>query len=130
MLPPPPGTLSTITGCPRRSASPLPTCRATASVNPPGGYGTIRWIGRSGYAALWRAKRGYSLMVLERDYYGSHSSGINFGAVRRHGRPLTQLPLAARAGEIWAKLPEIIGTDGGFVRCGHLKLARNEIELS
>ena len=83
-----------------------------------------------GSAALALARRGLSVMVLERDYYGSHSSGVNFGAVRRQGRPLAQLPLAARANEIWAKLPELIGTDGGFVRCGHLKLARNEIELA
>ena len=55
-----------------------------------------------GSAALWLAKRGYSVMVLERDYYGSHSSGINFGAVRRQGRPVSQLPIAARADEIWA----------------------------
>lgn len=83
-----------------------------------------------GSAALWLAKKGLSVMVLERDYYASHSSGINFGALRRQGRPLAQLPLAARAHEIWAKLPELIGTDGGLVRCGHLRLARNEIELS
>ena len=83
-----------------------------------------------GAAALSLARRGFSVLLLERDYYGSHSSGINFGAVRRQGRPMSQVALAARAREIWAQLPDVIGTNGGFARCGHLTIARNEIELS
>ncbi len=83
-----------------------------------------------GSAALALRRSGLSVMLLERDYYGSHSSGVNFGGVRRLGRPLAQLPLAARAQEIWPRLPSLIGTDGGFVRSGHLKLARNRTGLA
>ena len=83
-----------------------------------------------GSAALALCRSGLSVMLLERDYYGSHSSGVNFGGVRCLGRPLTQLPLASRAQEIWARLPELIGTDGGYIRSGHLNLARNEVEMA
>src|SRR5688572_21286378 len=43
--------LSTITGCPTRSASLSPTARATVSLTPPGGLSAITRIGRSGYSA-------------------------------------------------------------------------------
>ena len=51
MLPPPPATFSITTGCFSRSASTAATCRPTASVSPPGGYGTMILIGFSGHAA-------------------------------------------------------------------------------
>ena len=48
MLPPPPPTFSMTTGCLTRSERDFPTCLATASVRPPGGYGTMMWMGFSG----------------------------------------------------------------------------------
>ena len=43
-----PGLLSTITGCLTFSARRWPTCRATGSVTPPGGNGTMIVIGLAG----------------------------------------------------------------------------------
>ncbi|CFW03382.1 Uncharacterised protein [Bordetella pertussis] len=43
-----PGLLSTTTGCPSSACSRWATARATTSVPPPGGYGTIRCTGRAG----------------------------------------------------------------------------------
>jgi len=80
-------------------------------------------------AALALAKAGRCVLVLERDLCGSRSSGINYGGVRRQGRPLSQLPLAARAHEIWARLPQLIGIDGEYQRSGHFKLARNAADM-
>ncbi|NBA94684.1 FAD-binding oxidoreductase [Pseudomonas sp. R5(2019)] len=80
-------------------------------------------------AALALARRGRSVVLLERDFCGSHSSGVNYGGVRRQGRPLHQLPLSQRAHEIWSELPELIGIDGEYVRSGHLKLARSHADL-
>jgi sarcosine oxidase subunit beta len=76
-------------------------------------------------AALALCRSGRSVVLLERDFCGSHSSGVNYGGVRRQGRPLSQLPLSQRAHEIWGRLPELIGIDGEYQRSGHLKLARS-----
>lgn len=81
-------------------------------------------------AALALRRRGVAVVVLERDLCGSRSSGVNYGGVRRQGRPLTQLPLAQRAHQIWAQLPRLIGTDGEYQRTGHFKIARSEADLA
>ncbi|MCZ8285350.1 MAG: FAD-dependent oxidoreductase, partial [Bacteroidia bacterium] len=74
-------------------------------------------------AALFLRRMGLSVVLLERDLCGSRSSGVNYGGVRRQGRPLSQLPLSQRAQGLWAQLPELIGTDGEYTRSGHLKIA-------
>lgn len=52
-------------------------------------------------AALTLARAGQQVALLERDFCGSHSSGVNYGGVRRQGRSLAQLPLSMRAHAIW-----------------------------
>jgi len=81
-------------------------------------------------AALALRRMGLRVALLERDFCGSRSSGVNYGGVRRQGRPLEQLPLAQRAHAIWGKLPELIGIDGEYIRSGHLKLARSEADAA
>lgn len=81
-------------------------------------------------AALALRRRGVDVVLLERDLCGSRSSGVNYGGVRRQGRPLSQLPLAQRAHEIWGRLPELLGTDGEYQRTGHFKIARSEDDLA
>jgi sarcosine oxidase, subunit beta len=81
-------------------------------------------------AALFMRRMGIPVVVLERDLCGSRSSGVNYGGVRRQGRPLVQLPLSQRAHEIWAQLPQLIGIEGEYLRSGHLKLARSEADLA
>ncbi|WP_448144380.1 NAD(P)/FAD-dependent oxidoreductase [Pseudomonas silesiensis] len=80
-------------------------------------------------AALFLSQAGRRVALLERDFCGSHSSGVNYGGVRRQGRPLSQLPLSQRAHEIWGRLPQLIGIDGEYQRSGHLKLARSLNDL-
>ncbi|MBV7427556.1 FAD-binding oxidoreductase [Acidovorax sp. sif1233] len=81
-------------------------------------------------AALALRRQGVDVVLLERDRCGSRSSGVNYGGVRRQGRPLSQLPLAQRAHQIWARLPELIGTDGEYARTGHFKIARSEADMA
>jgi sarcosine oxidase subunit beta len=81
-------------------------------------------------AALALRRRGVDVVLLERDLCGSRSSGVNYGGVRRQGRPLSQLPLAQRAHEIWGRLPALLGTDGEYQRTGHFKIARSEADLA
>ena len=81
-------------------------------------------------AALFLRRMGLSVALLERDLCGSRSSGVNYGGVRRQGRPVAQLPLAQRAHGLWARLPELIGTEGEYLRSGHLKIARSDADLA
>ncbi|MEM5402470.1 FAD-binding oxidoreductase [Paraburkholderia unamae] len=80
-------------------------------------------------SAFHMARRGASVIVLEADYVGRHSSGVNAGGVRTLGRPLPEIPLALMSREVWHTLPDTIGHDGGFVPSGQLKIAETEAEL-
>ena len=81
-------------------------------------------------AALFLARSGKRVALLERDFFGAHSSGVNYGGVRRQGRPLSQLPLSQRAHAIWGDLKNLIGIDGEYLRSGHLKLARSDKDMA
>ncbi|KAB0266494.1 NAD(P)/FAD-dependent oxidoreductase [Microvirga brassicacearum] len=81
-------------------------------------------------AALALRRSGLSVVVLDKGYCGAQASGVNYGGVRRQGRPLAQIPLSQRAHAIWPRLKELIGIDGEFLRSGHLKLARTEAEMA
>ncbi|MEM5297840.1 FAD-binding oxidoreductase [Burkholderia sp. JPY481] len=80
-------------------------------------------------SAFHLAARGANVIVLEADYVGRHSSGVNAGGVRTLGRPLPEIPLALMSRKIWHSLRETIGDDGGFVPSGQLKIAETEAEL-
>src|SRR6266446_4959880 len=56
MLPLEPTRFSTTTGSPICSVSFWPSTRAAMSGAPPGGIGTIRWMGRDGYCAAARVE--------------------------------------------------------------------------
>lgn len=79
-----------------------------------------------GSAALFMRRAGLSVILLDKGFCGAQASGINYGGVRRQGRAPEQLPLAQRSHALWARLPELIGIDGEYIRSGHLKLARTE----
>lgn len=80
-------------------------------------------------AALFLRRRRLSVTLLDKGACGAGASGVNYGGVRRQGRPPEQLPLSARAHELWAQLPALIGIDGEYIRSGHLKLARTAEDL-
>ena len=79
-----------------------------------------------GSAALFMRRAGLSVILLDKGFCGAQASGVNYGGVRRQGRAPEQLPLAQRSHALWARLPELIGIDGEYIRSGHLKLARTE----
>jgi sarcosine oxidase subunit beta len=81
-------------------------------------------------AALFLRRRGVPVTLLEAGVCGAKASGVNYGGVRRQGRPLEQMPLARRAHQLWGQLPALIGTDGEYVRSGHLKLARSDADVA
>jgi sarcosine oxidase subunit beta len=80
--------------------------------------------------ALHVARKGQSVILLERDQAGIRASGVNFGGVRQHGRALAEIPLSFRSRAIWAELESLIGTDGEFTVTGHMRLARKEADIT
>ncbi len=81
-------------------------------------------------AALALSQTGMSVALLDRRYCGAQASGVNYGGVRRQGRPPEQLPLSQRAHAVWPRLKALIGIDGEFLRSGHLKLAMSEADMA
>ena len=79
--------------------------------------------------ALFLRRRGLTVTLLERDLCGSRSSGVNFGGVRRQGRPMAQMPLAQRSHQIWGRLKELIGIEAEYERSGHFKIARSLTDM-
>jgi len=79
--------------------------------------------------ALQLARRGRTVLVLEKDYPGRHASGVNAGGVRRLGRALPEVPLAEASLRMWQCLPELIGDDGGFRPTGQVKLAESAADM-
>lgn len=77
-------------------------------------------------AAFFLRRRGRSVVLLERGLIGQQASGVNFGAVRRLGRFLPQLPLATRSREIWARLPQLIDHDSEFLPSGLIRICYRE----
>jgi sarcosine oxidase subunit beta len=73
-------------------------------------------------SAFFLRQHGLSVTLLETDLVGRQASGINFGNVRRQGRPLYQLPLANRAIAIWRRSRELLGTDIEYLQRGHMRV--------
>ena len=80
-------------------------------------------------AALFLARRGLSVLVLEKDHAGRHASGLNAGGVRRLGRALPEVPLALASAEMWLEIEEFVDDDCGFRPSGQVKVAETEAEL-
>jgi len=73
-------------------------------------------------AALFLRRRGRSVILLESGLVGQQASGVNFGNVRRQGRPMAQLPIANRASPIWRELKTLLGEDVEYLEAGHLRV--------
>lgn len=72
--------------------------------------------------AFFLRKRGVSVILLERGLIGQQASGVNFGNVRRMGRPLEQLPLSTRSREHWLKFKELFGEDVELLLKGQMRV--------
>ncbi|MSP81493.1 MAG: FAD-binding oxidoreductase [Alphaproteobacteria bacterium] len=81
-------------------------------------------------AALHLAKRGISVVLLEKGRIGAQASGVNFGGVRRQGRHLAEIPLALRGRPMWDRMVDLVGEDCEFRATGHLRLARDPADMA
>lgn len=80
-------------------------------------------------AALNCARRGLSVRLVERHFVGRHASGATAAGVRTLGRNPAELPLSLDAASLWHEMEELVGDDCGFVACGQLQLAEDEVAL-
>lgn len=80
-------------------------------------------------AALHAAKRGLSVIVIEKDTVGRHASGVNAGGVRRLGRLFPEVPISVRSMEIWNNIGDLLDDDCGFQKSPQIKVAENAEEL-
>ncbi|RIV82671.1 FAD-binding oxidoreductase [Aurantiacibacter xanthus] len=80
--------------------------------------------------ALCLAERGLSVTVIEKGRIAGEQSSRNLGWVRKVMRPPVDLPMAQRAEELWARMPQRVGADCGFRQAGITYVARSEDELA
>ena len=75
------------------------------------------------------ARRGASVLVIERDRAGAHQSGRNLGFVRQQGRAAAELPIMMAANRRWRLLSAELQDDVEWVMGGNLRLT-NEAALA
>ncbi|HZH55608.1 NAD(P)/FAD-dependent oxidoreductase [Yanghanlia caeni] len=82
-------------------------------------------------SAVHLARRGVSVRLLEAEYCGRHSSGVNAGGVRTLGRHVAEIPLSLAARDrIWHHMEEFAGHDGGFVPSGQLQVCETDADVA
>lgn len=75
---------------------------------------------------LFLARRGLSVLCLERGHVGAQSSGANFGSLRLQGRSASQYPLSLRAQALWESFEDWVGEPCEYEKTGHIYFARDE----
>ncbi|WP_116082345.1 FAD-binding oxidoreductase [Tropicimonas sp. IMCC34011] len=81
-------------------------------------------------AALFLARAGQRVTVVERAYLGRHASGANAAGVRTLNRAIEELPLAFEAMEMWRDMNAHVGDDCGFHACGQVRVAESVDEVA
>jgi sarcosine oxidase subunit beta len=74
--------------------------------------------------------RGYKPLLIEKDYAGRHSSGVNAGGVRQLMRHVAEIPLSIRSMDIWENIQDLVEDDCGFDSHGQVLVAENNDELT
>lgn len=77
-------------------------------------------------AAYYLARRGVSVVLIERSVIGSEASGRNAGGVRAQCRDRRERRLAMASIELWEGLEAELGCDVEYVQGGNIRLATNE----
>jgi glycine/D-amino acid oxidase-like deaminating enzyme len=80
--------------------------------------------------ALWLARRGVSVVVLEKGRLAAEQSSRNWGWVRRMGRDPRELPLIVEALRQWDDMAATVGRDVGFRRSGILYLCESDADIA
>jgi len=83
-------------------------------------------------AAYYLAKKGYSVIVLEKsENIGDGGSSRNGGGVRQSGRDKRELPLAMYGiKNLWPTLSEELGMDVEYYQEGNLRLGKTDAHIT
>lgn len=81
-------------------------------------------------AALYAARKGMRVLIVERDTPGSAQSGRNLGFVRQQGRDFRELPLAVAANKLWQGVEQDLGRSVGWFQGGNLVLAVTDEDVA
>ncbi|MWV29047.1 NAD(P)/FAD-dependent oxidoreductase [Aurantiacibacter rhizosphaerae] len=81
-------------------------------------------------AALTLAERGIPAVVLEKGRIAAEQSSRNLGWIRKTNRAVADVPIAAAADTLWAKMPERVGSDLGYRRNGIMFVAGSDAEMA
>ncbi|MBB6559308.1 glycine/D-amino acid oxidase-like deaminating enzyme [Acidovorax soli] len=82
------------------------------------------------FAAYYMARRGLSVVVLEKGRIGAEQSSRNWGWCRQQNRDARELPMATKSLELWERFAADTGEDTGFNRCGLFYLSNDEEEIA
>jgi glycine/D-amino acid oxidase-like deaminating enzyme len=81
-------------------------------------------------AAYYLARKGLSVVLLEKGEIAGEQSGRNWGFVRQQGRDPRELPPMMACNRLWQTLPATLEADIEWRRGGVLYLAEDEAEMS
>jgi glycine/D-amino acid oxidase-like deaminating enzyme len=81
-------------------------------------------------AALYLAKKGLAVALVEKGRIGAEQSSRNWGWCRQQGRDRGEIPLMVRSMALWDGMAAETGTDVGFRRTGVLFVTREASEVA
>ncbi|MDR7151837.1 glycine/D-amino acid oxidase-like deaminating enzyme [Hydrogenophaga palleronii] len=82
------------------------------------------------FTAYYLAKRGVSVVLVEKGLIGAEQSSRNWGWCRQQNRDERELPMATKSLALWEQFGADSGQDTGFNRHGLLYLSDDEAQLS
>jgi len=81
-------------------------------------------------AALFLARAGVSVVLVEKGRIAGEQSSRNWGWIRVQGRDPAEIPIAQEAQALWPQLAAEVDTDIGLTQGGVAYLARDEAEMA
>lgn len=80
--------------------------------------------------ALAAARRGLSVILLEKDTIARHASGNNAGGLRRLNRHPAELELSHLSMRLWRRIDQITGHDCGFQQAPQIRVAESAEDMN
>jgi glycine/D-amino acid oxidase-like deaminating enzyme len=81
-------------------------------------------------AALYAAKRGRSVALVEKGLIGAEQSSRNWGWVRQQNRDVSEIPMATHSLRMWEELQTETNEDLGFRRTGLVYVTRSQADVA
>ncbi len=80
--------------------------------------------------AWWLARRGFRVVLLEKDHVARHASGVNAGGVRQLLRDVAEIPLSVASMDLWERFAELTGDDASYLSHGQVVVAESAEEVA